>query len=130
MTRPTCQDAHLLIELAPWHAGGELSAALSWLWSDQFAPDYSAFLQRFPPESEGERRAALICDYFDTVGALYKHGLINGELLFDWLEVAPVWDRIKGYVLGCRHGVRGANLWMNFEELATAHKRQTGTYST
>ena len=128
--QPSYQDAKLVIGLAQWQTACELPAALSWLWSDRFLPDYTIFRREYPPGSDGDRRAALICAYFETVGTLYKHGLVNGELLFDWLEVAPVWDRIKGYVLGRRQGEGGTTLWANFEALATAHKRQTREYST
>ena len=72
----------------------------------------------------------LVCDYFETLGALHKHGLVNEELLFDWLPISRIWDRIKGYALGQRRGTGEQGLWTNFEALATAHKRATGEYST
>jgi hypothetical protein len=100
------------MQLAEWQTGSGLPMALSWLWSEGFAPEYGAFQQIHPPGSDGDRMATLICTYFETVGALYKHGLINEDLLFDWLAVSLVWDRI------------------NFEALATAHKRSTREYST
>lgn len=130
MTKPTYQDATLLVHLAQWQTASDLPGALCWLWSDRFVPEFDGFARRYPPDSEGDHRAATICGYFEAVGALYKHGLINGDLLFDWLEVAPVWDRIRGYVLGRRKESGGAPLWVNFEALATAHKRQTREYST
>src|SRR5579884_2003198 len=130
MTKPTYQDASLVVRLAQWHTSCDLPAALSWLWSDGFLPDYAAFTQQHPAGSEGDRKATLICEYFETVGVLHKHGLVNEELLFDWLEVAPVWDRIKGYVLGRRGRTGGKPLWANFEALAVAHKRETHEYST
>ena len=130
MAKPTYQDAQLQMQLAAWHTSSGLPAALTWLWSDAFLPEYPAFVQRYPPGSEGDRTAALICTYFETVGALYKHGLINEDLLFDWLAVSSVWDRIKGYVLGCRRTAGSPLLWTSFEALATAHKRSTREYST
>jgi hypothetical protein len=130
MTRPTHHDATLLVHLAQWHTVSDLAGALHWLWSERFSPDFTEFARLYPPGSDGDRMAALVCEYFDTVGTLYDHGLVNEELLFDWLEVAPVWDRIKGYVLGHRREANGTRLWRHFEALATAHKRLTREYST
>jgi hypothetical protein len=130
MTKPTHQDAALLVLLAQWKTICDLDGALRWLASDRFAPDFADFARLYPPDSEEDRKATLICAYFETIGALHEHGLINEDLLFDWLEVAPVWDRIKGYVLGQRKSVQGAAPWLHFEALAIAHKRQTRAYST
>lgn len=130
MTKALYHDNVLLIHLARWHTRCNLPAALGWLWSDGFVPDYAAFARQYPPDSAEDRRAVLICECFDTVGALYQHGLLNGELIFDWLAVAAVWDRIKGYVLGRRHEVGGKPLWTHFEAIAIAHKRAMGEYST
>ncbi len=55
-----------------------------------------------------------------TVGALYKPGLLNRELLFDWLAVAPIWDRLKGFALGMRKDRKVPQLWENFELMAKA----------
>jgi hypothetical protein len=128
--RPGYEDARLLVHLAEWHSAAGLPGALRWLWSDEFVPDYSGFVERYPSGSEGDRLAALICDYFETVGALHKHGLVNEDLLFDWLPVSRIWDRVKEYALGQRRSANGPGLWGNFEALAAAHKRLTGEYST
>jgi hypothetical protein len=130
MVKPTYRDATLLVQLAQWQTVCDLDGALRWLASDRFSPDFADFTRLYPPGSEEDRKASLICAYFETVGALYDHGLINEELLFDWLEVAPVWDRIKGYALGQREGAQGSPPWLHFEALAIAHKRQTRAYST
>jgi hypothetical protein len=128
--RPGYEDARLLVQLAEWHSAAGLPGALRWIWSDEFIADYSGFVERHPPGSEGDRLAALVCDYFETVGALHKHGLLNEDLLFDWLPVSHIWDRVKEYALGQRRAAGGAIIWGNFEALASAHKRLTGEYST
>lgn len=130
MARPTYQDATVLLQLAQWQMTRDMLAALGWLWSDQFLPDYTAFVRAYPPGSDEDHSAALICGYFDAIGALYKHGLVNEDLLFDWLAVGPIWDALKGYVYGRRQDAGHLALWANFEALATAHKRITQEYST
>lgn len=129
VVRPGYDDARLLVQLAEWHSASGLPAALRWLCSDEDTADYDRFTERHPPGSEGDGMIVLVCDFFETVGALHKHGLLNEDLLFDWLPVARIWDRAREYVLGQRRGGDPA-LWHNFEGLAAAHKRMIGEYAT
>ncbi|GAC1325323.1 MAG: hypothetical protein NVS2B16_30880 [Chloroflexota bacterium] len=128
--RATQSDGAILVLLAQWQTSGDLPRALSWLRSEEFPEDYGSFRQRYPPGSEGDRLAAIVCSYLEAIGALYKHGLFHEDLLFDWLAVAPVWDRIRVYVIGQRKETTNRSLWSNFEALATAHKRKLREYST
>lgn len=97
-----------------------MTEALNWLWSDQFVVDYEEFAKKYPFGSEGRDSAAKICGAFETLGTLYKHGLFNEDLLFDWLVVPMVWERIKGYALGVRQGAGDEGIYENFEALAAA----------
>ena len=56
----------------------------------------------FPPTSERYRQIHTTLNYFETVGTLHKDGLINEQLLFDWLAVEAVWDRVKSLAIGDR----------------------------
>lgn len=123
-------EAALMLHLARWHSAAGIPAALTWLWSDDFPPEYDAFLAIYPPGSEGDRVATQICAYFDVLGALCRHGVVPEEPLLDWLAAGPVWDRVKGYVHGTRRRTSLTSLWSNFEALATSYKRQTCEYST
>ncbi len=97
-----------------------MTDALNWLWSDQFVVDYEEFAKKYPFGSEGRDSVAKICGAFETLGTLYKHGLFNEDLLFDWLVVPMVWERIKGYSLGVRQGAGDEAIYENFEALAAA----------
>lgn len=122
MTKPTYQDATLMIQLSQWGAMIELQEATNWMWSDNFIADYTKFLRKYPPGSEEYGKAAKICGYYETIGTLYKNGLFNGELLFDWLAVHLVWNRIKDFALGVRKEVEESRLYENFEAMAKAQK--------
>ena len=97
-----------------------MTEALNWLRSDQFVVDYEEFAKKYPFGSEGRDSVAKICGAFETLGTLYKHGLFNEDLLFDWLVVPMVWERIKGYALGVRQGAGDEAIYENFEALAAA----------
>ena len=122
MAKPTYQDATLLIQLAQWGAASGALEAANWMWSDQFVPDYAKFVEKYPPGSEGFANASRICNYMETIGTLYKQGLFNEELLFDWLAVDLLWDKMKGFALGWREQTGDAKIYENFEAMAKAQK--------
>ena len=122
MAEPTYQDATLMLQLAQWSTAAGLSEAWSWMLSDEFVPDYAGFTEEYPPGSEGYLKAFDICMWMETIGTLYKHGLFNEALLFDWLAVRLVWDRIKGFALGVREQAGEPALYENFEAMAKAQE--------
>ena len=123
MDGPTHQDAILVLQLAHLRATLGVSEASSWMWSDQFVTDPVQFLKKYPSGSEGHGKAAKICGYFEILGVLYKYGLINEDLLFDWVAVVPAWDRVKSFPLGVRQRSGNPQLWHNFEAMAEAQRR-------
>jgi hypothetical protein len=121
MAKATYQDAMLMLQLAQWGAASGIAEAANWLWSDQFVPEYAEFVQKYPFGSDGSLKASQICGYYETLGTLYKYGLFNEDLLFDWLAVSLVWERIKGVALGVRQQAGNPRLYENFEALANAN---------
>ncbi|MFN2285198.1 MAG: hypothetical protein ACK2UQ_12310 [Anaerolineae bacterium] len=120
MTKPTHQDATLMVQLAQWGSSMGLEDAYNWIFSDEFVTDYAAFQEKYPMGSEGYGTAFKICYWAETVGTLYKQGLFSGELLFDWLAAAMMWQRLKGFALGMREQYGVPGLWENFEAMAKA----------
>jgi hypothetical protein len=118
MAKPTYQDATLVIQLSQLAATSGTQDAVNWLWSDEFIPDYTEFAKKYPPGSEGCLKANKVLGYFETLGTLYKHGLLNEDLLFDWVAVSMVWDKIKDIALGMRQETGEPRLHENFEAMA------------
>lgn len=121
MAKPTYRDATLMLQLAQWQATLNVQEALNWMWSDQFVADFEEFTEKYPWGSEESGRAAKICGVFEMLGTLHKHGLFNEDLLFDWLAVFAIWERIKGYALGVRQLAGNPRFYENFEALAAAN---------
>ena len=122
MAKPTYQDATLMLQIAQWGAASGANEAANWIWSDQFIPDYDGFIKKYPPGSDGFANVSRVCGWYETIGTLYKQGLINEELLFDWLAAYLVWDRVKGIALGQREQLREPRIYENFEALAEAQR--------
>ena len=126
MSKPTHQDATLMIQLAQWMTASGAQDASNWVFSDQFIPDYEEFIKKYPPGSDGYGKASAVLGWFETVGTLYKQGLFSEDLLFDWLAVFFVWDRMKGFALGFREQSGEPRMFENFEAMAKAQKEKIG----
>jgi hypothetical protein len=121
MAKPTYQDATLVLQLAQVSALRRLP--LGWLWSEEFDPDYTAFIQQHPPGSEGFHKATGIAVGYELVGTLWKYGLINEDLLFDLYWITGPWERLRDFVYGCRQAFGDPALGENFEALAARAKQ-------
>jgi hypothetical protein len=122
------RDSGVLTEIATWYLSAGMPAALGWLWEQ--GPGMTDLATQHPPGSHGDATATKICAYFDTLGVFCRQGLVSESLLVDWLNVAPVWDRLKSYVQTQRDRTGDPSLWNGFEALALAQKRQIGHYAT
>jgi hypothetical protein len=120
MSKPTHEDAMIMLQLAQWGASIDLLHALNWMWSDEFITNSAEFRSRYPAGSEGAAKIHTIGNYFETIGTLWKQGLFNEDLVFDWLAVDLVWNRVKDFFIEGRKQAGEPRLWENFEALANA----------
>jgi hypothetical protein len=121
MPKPTREDADILLRLAQLSALLNLPAAAAFIWSDDFPTDFARFRDKFPrgaKRSEEEGLLQRFLGYFETAGTLYRNGLFSGDLMFDWVAITAVWDRVKGYALGVREEAGDPSLFENFEYAA------------
>jgi len=125
MPKPTHDDAMLMVELAHLYAAQGASTAAGWIHSDAFIPDHQQFYAQYPPGSPEAVKLDNVLGWYETIGTLYKHGLINEDLVFDWLAVNVTWERVKGIVKGQQTAVDPA-LYENFEAMAAARGRWAG----
>lgn len=117
---PTPEDATLVLRLYGLSNEVGMTEALSFLWADDFPTTFQTFRSGHPVGSRGDEQVLTICRFYETVGTLWKHDLINERLLFDWLAIAIVWDRLAAIALGHRGERANEALWENFEAMAGA----------
>ena len=116
MGKPTHEDATVMLQLVhdwPFEAA-------HWIWTDEFEPDPAEFAAKQPRGDEGRAFLAAVLNWYETIGTLYKHGLINEDLLFDWLAIDMVWERVKGHALEHRQESGEPRMFENFEAMAEA----------
>lgn len=118
MSEPTYEDAHVMLQFAQLWAMMGVNKALNWIWSDEFEQDYETFIAKHPPGSGKFNKVTTVIGAMETVGALWNNGLFNEKLLFDWIAVKMVWDRVGGLALGMREAQGNAKLYEHFEAMA------------
>ena len=120
MAGATKEDARLIVDLARLYIESESNKAAALFWSDDFPRSPEEFRQRYPLSSDEARRIYAALGFFETVATLWKHKLIDEELLLDWLSVGGAWERLREIALDMREQAGEPRLWENFEALAQA----------
>ena len=128
MTAPTPQDAQLVVQLAQLAA--VQGSTRPWPGSSPIRCRPSRPPSASATRGGKHRHATAVLNYFETIGALWKHGLLNEDLLFDWLWVSGVWERVKGLALGQRQEYGEAHLWELVEAMALAQERRDQAHGT
>jgi hypothetical protein len=105
----THNDAVLLIELAKLGAMSGVPEAARAIFADDFDPD-SAELS--------DPHVRTVLGWNETVGTLVKNGLLDRDLVLDWLWVAGSWERVGSAAKRAREKAGVSNLYENFEALA------------
>ena len=103
------QDGAMIVQLAQWGSAMGLEDAMHSVSADDFDPEAA---------SAQDPLVSRLLTWGETIGTLTKNGLLDTELVLDWLWVAGIWARVAPAVRKERdkHGVPG--LYENFEALA------------
>jgi hypothetical protein len=56
--------------------------------------------------------------WYETIGTIWKHGLLDENFLFDWLAITGIWERLSPILIAMREDT--PQLWENFEAMAKA----------
>jgi hypothetical protein len=114
------EDAMLVVELAKWGAAINLGEAASAVFDEDFDPDAAEVT---------DRPVQTLLTFYETVGTLVKNGLLDRDLVYDWLWAAGVWSRVGSAATRAREQAGVPQLYENFEALA-AGQAQTAAATT
>jgi hypothetical protein len=108
----TRDDAMLMVELAKWGSMIGLGDASRAIFADDFDPE----------TAEASDQAVQTHLFFnETIGTLVKNGLLDRDLVYDWLWVDGVWGRIGPAALRSREKTV-PQMFENFEALAVGQR--------
>jgi hypothetical protein len=111
----TREDATLIVELAKWGAAIDLGAAARAVWADDFDSDAAEMT---------DRPVQTLLTFYETIGTLVKNGLLDRDLVYDWLWVAGVWSRVGPAAARAREEAGVPQLFENFEALAAGQSQR------
>jgi hypothetical protein len=109
----THEDAVLVVELAKFGAMIELGDAAGKIFADDFDPETADL---------GDPAVRTVLGFNETVATLVKNGLLDRDLVLDWLWVAGSWDRVGPAAKRAREQSGASLLYENFEALASAQR--------
>jgi hypothetical protein len=87
----THDDAMLMVELSKWGSMAGLDEAAREIMSDDFDPESA---------NASDPNVSKMLMFGETIGTLVKHGLLDRELVYDWL-----WSKARGRGLAQRPNV-------------------------
>jgi hypothetical protein len=103
MGMPTHEDAKLLIELFKLRNDAGMQEAERWFLREFKPGPWPEVDQRYPPGSPERMHLNRVMSYWEMLGALVYHNLINADLLFDLLESTDqLWERIQDWLPAAR----------------------------
>ncbi len=113
MDLPTVEDAKLILKLVEIGQSETQREAFRWLTTGFSAKDYAEFQQKYPQGSEEAQRVGMVLGFFETIGVLVSHGLLNENLVFDLsFGLDPVWEKLGPIIPGWQKATMPA-LWEN-----------------
>jgi hypothetical protein len=107
------EDGVLLVQLAQWGTSLGLQDAMAAIFADDFDPESA-------PARDPTVITVLV--FHETVGTLTKNGLIDTDLVLDWLWVSGAWARVGPAAIREREKLGVPQLYENFEALAARQK--------
>jgi Domain of unknown function (DUF4760) len=110
------EDATLIVELAKWGAMMDLGEAARTIWADEFDPDTAEMT---------DPAVQALLTFYETIGTFVKNGLLDRDLVYDWVWAAGVWDRVAPAVARARDRMSVPQLFENFEALAAGQQQPT-----
>jgi hypothetical protein len=103
------QDGTMIVQLAQWGSALGLEEAMHAIWSDDFDPETA---------STDDVLVSRLLNWGETIGTLTKNGLLDTDLVLDWLWVAGAWARVGPAAVKQREKSGVPALYENFEALA------------
>ena len=98
-----------MVQLAQWGTAMGLEEAAKAIWADDFDPEAA---------SADDEPVARTLMWGETIGTLTKQGLLDVDLVLDWLWVSGMWSRVGPAALKLREKHNSPAIYENFEALA------------
>jgi hypothetical protein len=102
-------DATLIVQLAQLGTSMGLQAAMREVFGDDFDPNSA---------KARDESVSVLLNFGETVATLTKHGLLDTDLVLDWMWIAGIWAKVGPAAMKARENYGVAQLYENIEALA------------
>lgn len=99
---PTYDDADMLLRLLEVFLSEPVASARQFMQTVRDGRTYDELRQEYPPGSLQHRHINTFMVFWETVGSLLKHGLLNENLAFDTFLDAPPWPKMEAAITSLR----------------------------
>lgn len=118
-SRPTKEDAALLLAILNGPSGERASSGIEVLWTYEGAPSYERLVADHPSGSAEYLDVMGVLTTCERLGTFVKNGVLHRRLTLDLVGMAMVWGRCFALVSDLREMRNNAKLFENFEWLGT-----------
>jgi hypothetical protein len=122
MSKATHADAELLLRLYEIRREPELRRARAWFLTEFKPASWAEIKARYLSHSDEDRHFRMTTSYWEMVGTLVNHGVLNAEMFFDHTgEDIVTWERCKTWIGDARADIRPTYMYQ-FERLVLDHQ--------
>lgn len=117
---PDREDAWMLLRLLEIFIGSPLAEARNFLRTVPDGRTFAELREEYPPGTKEFQYIDTVMAFWETMGSLIKHGLLNEELAFDTFLDAPPWPKLEAAAKSLR---AERNNDLELENFESMHRR-------
>ena len=92
---PGREDAYMLVRLLEIFIGSPMAEARNFMRTIPDGRTFAELREEYPPGTKEFQHIDTVLAFWETMGSLIKHGLLNEELAFDTFLDAPPWPKME-----------------------------------
>lgn len=98
--------------------------AKKFVWSEALAAcvEDGTFFEKYALDSDERFHINEVATYYEQVGMLWRNGLLELDLVMEWVPASLYWTKIGPILVQAREVFDIPGLWEDFEALAEAQQ--------
>ena len=117
---PGREDAYMLVRLLEVFIGSPMAEARNFIRTVPDGRTFAELREEYPPGTKEFQYIDTVLAFWETMGSLIKHGLLNEELAFDTFLDAPPWPKMEAAAKSLRLERNNA---LELENLESMYRR-------
>lgn len=116
----TKEDLALILQMEMAYRPSKEAKAFCWSAAVEGENAGPRFWEKHGLDSDERLHVNAYATYFEMFALAWQRGLIDQELIFDWVPAEIAWERVGPVLVATRELLGHAGLWTGFEALAAA----------